>query len=65
MRRPLGLLGLTLALTPRRVVLTAIDPVAGTATWTTIRDIRRATPETTRLRGAVTGAESWALHAVF
>ncbi|HYF71408.1 MAG TPA: hypothetical protein VD864_01235 [Nocardioides sp.] len=50
---------------PSRVVLTAIDAAAGTATWTTVRDIRRATRDTTRLRGAVTGADTWALHAVF
>ena len=42
--------------------LIAIDPVANTATWTTVRD--SVTGPRTKLRGSVTGGADWNLSAV-
>lgn len=49
---------------PTFTVLVAVDPVAGTATWTTVKKV--TTQPRTKLRGEVTGDEiAWDLTAVF
>lgn len=48
---------------PTYTSLVAIDPAAGTATWTTIKD--SVTNPTTTLRGAVSGGGDWDLSAAY
>lgn len=47
-----------------RGVVAALDPVAGTATWTVVTDV--TTPATAKAypKGEITGTADWALHAV-